>query len=496
MKLRDVLQGLELRDIVADPDLEIRDVAYDSRRVGPGSLFVAVRGFRTDGHRYIADAAKAGAAAVLCEEPPETDIPYVVTDNARRALALSSMNFFGRPGAEMTLIGVTGTNGKTTTTVLLKHLLERTIGAKVGLIGTNRNMIGDREIPTEHTTPESRDLQALLRRMADEGCTHIVMEVSSHSLALDRVAGLEFAVGVFTNLTQDHLDFHGTMEQYAQTKELMFRQCRTGVINADDAWSERMLAAMGEKPVIRFSTEKTGMGLMARDVRLSASGVRFCALTGNSLERVELGIPGRFSVYNALGVIGCGLQLGLPLVDCCAALRTAQGVKGRVEIVPTGRDFHILIDYAHTPDALENLLSSLREVTRGRLLVLFGCGGDRDRGKRPLMGEIAERCADFVIVTSDNPRTEDPEAIIADILAGMKGKKSGRLVIPDRREAIDRAVRSCRAGDLLVLAGKGHEEYQIVGTEKRHMDERELAAEALARLSAQNDPKIPDRREL
>ncbi|MDO4750144.1 MAG: UDP-N-acetylmuramoyl-L-alanyl-D-glutamate--2,6-diaminopimelate ligase, partial [Eubacteriales bacterium] len=332
------------------------------------------------------------------------------------------------------------------------------------------------------TTPESRDLQELLRHMANEGCSHIVMEVSSHSLALNRVAGLTFDVAVFTNLTQDHLDFHGTMDEYAKAKALLFRQCRKAVINVDDEWAETMLASAEGKPVLTCSAEKTGVGLMAKDLRLSASGIRFCALKDNRLERVELGIPCRFTVDNALCVLGCGLQLGIPLSDCCTALRTAQGVKGRVEVVPTGRDFHILIDYAHTPDALENLLLSLRKVTPGRLLVLFGCGGDRDKGKRPIMGEIAERCADLAIVTSDNPRTEDPEAIIADILAGMKGKKSRRLVIADRREAIDRAIRQCRSGDLLVLAGKGHEDYQIVGTEKRHMDERELAAEALARL--------------
>ena len=480
MKLKDILTGIDVLEVTADPALDIADISYDSRRTLPGGLFVAVPGFETDGHRFIGMAVQNGAAAVLCERAPEDGTPFVRVADARLALAQVSCNFYRHPGDSLTLIGVTGTNGKTTTSVLIKHMLEKGIGATVGLIGTNRHMIGERVIPAEHTTPESCDLQKLLRAMADAGCTHVVMEVSSHSLVLHRVAGLTFEVGIFTNLTQDHLDFHVTMEKYAEAKALLFRRCRRAAVNLDDGWAS-VMAAAAAGPVMTYSREKNEADLVAKDIKLSATGVKFCALTTGRLERVSLGIPGLFSVNNALAVIACGLLLGMDLRDCAAALETAQGVKGRVEVVPDTGDFSILIDYAHTPDALESLLRSLRQVTSGRLVVLFGCGGDRDRTKRPLMGAVAEENADFVIVTSDNPRTEAPGAIIEDILAGMKGKKSGRMVIEDRREAIGWAIENNKPGDLLILAGKGHEDYQIVGKEKRHMDEREIVAYFLER---------------
>jgi len=483
LKLRDILSGLEILETNADLNMEIKGLSYDSRKSSHGDLFVAIPGFETDGHRYIGAAVKMGAAAVLCQTAPVEEVPYVVVPDTRYALAIASCNFFGNPGREMALIGVTGTNGKTTSTVLLKHVLEKARGAVVGLIGTNRNMIGDRELPAERTTPESLDLQKLLREMADAGCTHVIMEVSSHSLVLHRVAGLTFDVGLFTNLTQDHLDFHGTMGQYAKAKALLFRQCRAGAVNLDDDWAAMMLQEAA-CPLMTFSVKKNEADLVAKDIRLSSSNVRFCALATGKLERVSLGIPGSFTVYNALGVIACGMLLGLELQECTSALETAKGVKGRVEVVPTDGDFTILIDYAHTPDALENLLRSMKEVTAGRLVVLFGCGGDRDRGKRPLMGAVAEKYADFVVVTSDNPRTEKPEDILADILEGMKGKKSQRIVIEDRRKAIAWAMENHQPGDLLILAGKGHEDYQIVGHEKFHMDEREIVADVLKRRNS------------
>ena len=341
-------------------------------------------------------------------------------------------------------------------------------------------MIGEKELQTERTTPGPYELQELLREMANAGCTHVVMEVSSHSLAMHRIEGLFFEAGLFTNLTQDHLDFHGTMEQYADAKALFFQQCRAAAVNLDNDWAPWMLRSAG-CPVITYSTKKNEADLVAKDIRLSASGVRFCALSTGVLERVSLGIPGSFSVYNALGVIACCLLLGLELPEISAALETAQGVRGRVELVYDG-DFTVIIDYAHTPDALENLLRSMKEVAAGRLVVLFGCGGDRDRGKRPLMGAAAEKYADFSVVTSDNPRTEDPQEIINGILSGMSGKKSRYAMIADRREAIAWAVANHLPGDLLILAGKGHEDYQIVGHEKFPMDERVLVAEALRRI--------------
>ena len=479
MLLKELLANMEIAEWHASPDTEIGDICYDSRRVKAGDLFAAIPGFETDGHKFIPAAAEKGASAVLCERKPETDVPYVLVKDSRLALALASANLFGHPGDGMKLIGVTGTNGKTTSTMLIKHLLERCLGAKVGLIGTNQNMIGSEALPTERTTPESYELQKLLREMADAGCTHVVMEVSSHSLVLSRVAGLRYAVGLFTNLTQDHLDFHKTMEEYARAKALLFRQCEKGGVNLDDPWAQVMLSG-AECPMLTWSIQKNEADLVAKDVRLASDGVRFCALSAEGLARVKLPIPGRFSVYNALTVIACGLQLGVPLERCCEALSDAEGVKGRVEVVPTDGDYTILIDYAHTPDALENVLRALRETTSGRLVAVFGCGGDRDRTKRPIMGKIATETADFTIITSDNPRTEEPLDIIADILGGVSCPKSRYKVIPDRREAIAWAIDNHKSGDVIVLAGKGHENYQIIGKTKHHMDEREIVAEHLA----------------
>ncbi len=480
MKLRDIVKDLEVLGGTADLDTEISGICYDSRKTQPGDLFVAVRGFETDGHRYIPMAAAKGAAAVLCEEAPTDGTPYLLTGDGRLALALSSRNFFGNPAASMTVIGYTGTSGKTSSTQLLKHMLEEALGAKVGLIGTNGNMIGDTLLHTEHTTPESRELHELFRRMADEGCTHVVMEVSSHSLALERVAGITFDVAVFTNLSQDHLDLHGTMEEYAAAKKKIFSQCRVGCVNLDDDWASFMREG-APCPIMTYSAARNDADLVAKDVRLTANSVRFAAVSGGELALTKIAVPGMFYVYNALSVMAAGLCLGIPLADCAAALSTASGVKGRMEQVPTDGDYSVIIDYSHKPDALEKALKTLRPVTRGRLIVLFGCGGDRDRLKRPKMGAIAEQNADLVFVTSDNPRTEEPQAIIDEILSGMNARSGKVRVIVDRAEAICRAIDTARPGDVILLAGKGHEDYQVVGKEKHHMDEREIVADYLER---------------
>lgn len=379
----------------------------------------------------------------------------------------------------MKIIGVTGTNGKTTTTILVKQILEKTLGAKVGLVGSISNMIGDEEFHTEHTTPESCDLQELFRRMADAGCTHCVMEVSSHSLVLRRVAGVHFAVGLFTNLTQDHLDFHNTMEEYARAKALLFPMCEKTAANADDPWTETVMKD-APQPVYTFSAKNDGASLTARDIRLAPSGVRFCALEEGELVRVKTALPGQFSVYNALAAIACARLLGVSLADAAAALETSHGAKGRVEPVPTDGDYSIFIDYAVTPDAIENVLTTLRGIAPKRLVMLFGCGGDRDRKKRPIMGKISANIADFVIVTSDNPRTEDPMSIIEEILPGVREGKAPYKVICDRPSAIRWAIDHHEPDDVILLCGKGHEDYQIIGHEKIHMDEREIVAEHLA----------------
>lgn len=479
MKLKELLQDVPVLAWNADPELEISDISYDSRSTKPGELFVAVAGFESDGHRFIGSAVEKGASVVLCERKPDCDIPHVLMENTRAGLAIASRNYFGNPAAEMQVVGVTGTNGKTTTTMLVKHMLERQRGAKVGLIGTNQNMIGDRIIPTERTTPESYELQKLFREMVDDGCTYCVMEVSSHSLELDRVAGVSFAVGVFTNLTQDHLDFHKTMENYAQAKAKLFSRCGSCSVNLDDAWAQVMLDA-ATCPVMTYSAKQVA-DLSAENIKLSADGVKFDARYQEKTVPIHLHIPGKFSVSNALSVITVGLQLGLTPEECAAALADASGVKGRVEVVPTYSDYTILIDYAHTPDALENVLKSMKEVAEGRVVVLFGCGGDRDRTKRPIMGKIASDLADFVIVTSDNPRTEDPSAIVAEVASGIPADGAPHIIIEDREEAIAWAMQNHQPNDLIILAGKGHETYQIIGKTKRHMDEREIVAANLNR---------------
>ena len=477
MKLSEIIRDLDVLSASADMDTEITGVCYDSRKVCPGDLFVAVKGFSSDGHRFISTALEKGASAVLCEDIPADGAPYVQIGDCRLGLALASRNFFGNPAGEMTLIGITGTSGKTTSSYLVKHLLETALGAKVGLIGTNGHMIGDEFLHSEFTTPESYELQKLFRRMAESGCTHVVMEVSSHSLVLERVAGVHFDVALYTNLSQDHLDFHRTMEEYAAAKKKIFSMCSAACVNADDAWADYMCRD-ADCPILSYAVDREAE-LKAEDVSLSAGGVRFTACLGEERAESSLAIPGLFSVHNALGVMAVGLVLGLSLEDCAAAMRGAKGVKGRLESLPTDGDYSIIIDYSHKPDALENVLKTLRPVTRGRLIVLFGCGGDRDRLKRPIMGAIAADNADLCIVTSDNPRTEDPERIIDEIMEGLRGKSTPVLRISDRAEAIRTAIDKARGGDVVLLAGKGHEDYQIVGREKRHMDEREIVADYL-----------------
>lgn len=478
MKLRELIKNLSIIEMNADAELEISGVSYDSRKTEKGDMFVAIRGFEADGHKFIPKAVENGAAVILCEEKPSCDIPYVLVSDSRYGLAIVSRDFFGDPASEMTMIGITGTSGKTSSSYLIKHMLESKLDAKVGLIGTNGNMIGDEFLYTEHTTPESYELHKLFRHMADSGCTHVVMEVSSHSLTLERVAGIHFDVALYTNLSQDHLDFHGTMEEYAAAKRKLFSMCSIGCFNLDDAWADFMRDGASCR-TMTFSTEKNEADLVAKDIRLTADGVRFASVSGDEISMTKLGIPGMFSVYNALGTMSVGLALGLSLADCSDAMSSAKGVKGRLEIVPTGRDFSVVIDYSHKPDALEKVLKTLKPVTRGRLIALFGCGGDRDKLKRPIMGRIAADNADLVVVTSDNPRTEDPDEIIREIVAGMKDKRTPTKVICDRREAIAWAIDNAAPGDVLLLAGKGHEDYQVVGHEKHHMDEREIVSDCL-----------------
>ena len=481
MKLKDLLSSIHVLETNANTEMDITEVIYDSRKVTPGSLFVAITGFAADGNRFIPMAMEKGAVAVVTAKKPEQDIPYVLVESDRFALAMLGINYFGAPAEAMTMIGITGTNGKTSSTLLLKQILEKTVGAKVGLIGTMENLIGDVVVPTERTTPESFELQRLFAKMRDAGCTHVVMEVSSHAIALERVGGVHFHAAAFTNLTEDHLDFHKTMENYCDTKAILFSRCEKAVLNADDPWFGRMSAGCH---CDMLTTAVSGSGdLRAEELSLEADGIRFIAVYKGQRVPVTLPIPGKFTVYNAMTALSIAIQLGVSLPDAAAALADCKGVKGRVEVVPTpGKDFTVLIDYAHTPDGLENVLSSVRGFCKGRLISVFGCGGDRDPIKRPIMGEIGVRLADIGIITSDNPRTEKPGDIISDILKGVDETMGTYFVIEDRKKAIAYAMDIAEKDDIIVLAGKGHETYQEICGVKHHLDEREVVAAHLAEM--------------
>ena len=472
MKLKKLLEGIEIIESTADMELDIASVAYDSRKVERGGLFVAISGFASDGNRFIPMAMEKGAAVIVTAKKPELDVPYVLVPSDRLALALIGCNFYSHPARSMTMIGVTGTNGKTSVTLLLKQVIEKVLGAKVGLIGTMENRIGDLVIPTERTTPESFELQGLFAQMRDAGCKYVVMEVSSHAIALERIGGVHFDVAAFTNLTEDHLDFHKTMENYCDTKAELFNRCDKAVLNCDDSWFERI--SQNVKCDMLTTSVKGSGSLNARDLLLRADGIAFTAEMGTEHASVSLQIPGRFTVYNAITVLGIASQLGISLQTAASALATAEGVRGRVEVVPTpGKPYTVLLDYAHTPDGLENVLTSVRDFCKGNLIVVFGCGGDRDPIKRPIMGHIGVSLADFAVITSDNPRNEDPMTIISDILKGVKNTDGEYIVIENRRKAIQYAMDKAGKNDIIILAGKGHETYQEIRGVKHHLDERE-----------------------
>ena len=499
---------------------EVTALAYDSRRVTPGTLFFCVPGFRSDGHDFAARAVQAGAVALVVERPLGLGVPEVLVGSARAAMAPAAARFYGEPARELQVVGVTGTNGKTTTAYLVRALLEAA-GRRCGLLGTVKSVIGGRERAVERTTPEAIDLQADLRAMLDGGDVACAMEVSSHALALERVAAIPFAAAVFTNLTQDHLDFHASMEDYFLAKRRLFvpdarrgaaagadgappPPPRVSVVNVGDAYGRRLAA---ELPDARTFAVERDADYSARDVRWSLEGARFTLRTPEGERELWLPMPGRFNVANALGALAAVHALGCERADdalgldaLAAALEGGVRVPGRFEPVEEGQGFAVLVDYAHTPDSLENVLAAARELAGeggGRVLCVFGAGGDRDRGKRPLMGEIAARLADVTIVTSDNPRSEDPERIIEEIMEGVAGAGGGNGValraaagggpgragvraVGDRRSAIEQAISAARAGDVVVIAGKGHEQGQeFAGGRRLPFDDVQVAREAL-----------------
>ena len=474
-----------------DHTVPVRAVTDDSRSVQPGSVFIAVRGEQVDGHRFIPAAADAGMAGLVLQQPMGSlSVPFVRVADSRKALGLLGSRFYGEPSSQIRMIGVTGTNGKTTTAYVCKALLEA-LGRRVGLIGTVAYQIGAETIPASHTTPGALELQQLLARMVAGGCTAAVMEVSSHALAQDRTAGCEYDVAVFSNLTQDHLDFHKTMEEYFHAKLRLFtgltgthKSHKRAILNVDDPAGQR-IKALCPVPVWTYAL-KAKADLRAEQMRLSLGGTTFTAATPAGSFPVESHLVGEHNVYNLLSAIGVALHEGATPDQVRGAVSHVTNVPGRFERVMAGQAFTVVVDYAHTEDALVRLLTAAQALKTGRLITVFGCGGDRDRGKRPKMGGAAVRYSDVVVLTSDNPRTEDPQSILREVEVGVtEALKERPLVqyrkVADRREAIEAAVREARAGDMVLIAGKGHEDYQIIGTQKFHFDDREVAREAIER---------------
>ena len=502
MKLGDLLTVLE-----HTPELppgwrerEVRDIVHDSRKVKPASLFVAVRGFHSDGHQFISQALQQGAAAIVAErqEGPTVpaDTPLIIVEDSRRALALLANAFFGNPSQRLRLIGITGTNGKTTTTYLVKAIVEAA-GHTAGLIGTIDYRVGDTVYPALNTTPESLELQRLLSEMVGLGVEHCVMEVSSHALALGRTVGCEFAAAAFTNLTQDHLDFHESMDAYFQAKLLLFSGLPSeswAIINIDDARGVEIVRKTRARIITTGFSELASVR-PAGAIRHGINGLMFDAASPAGTIPVESPLVGRHNIYNILTAIGLGTALGITSDQIARGLKNMKAVPGRMEKVDEGQSYGVVVDYAHTEDAIKRLLEAVREIAAKRIITVFGCGGDRDRSKRPKMGEAAINGSDVVIITSDNPRTEDPAGILREIERGLaddgfnisaaEGTRQGAsgkkpyLVIPDRHTAVNAAVGLAGPGDVVVLAGKGHETYQIIGEKKIHFDDREVAREEI-----------------
>lgn len=475
MELSRIAQDLGIE--YTGPQAEITAVDYDSRKVGRGSLFCCLAGEKTDGHNFAAMAVEKGASALICQRPLPLNVPQLIVPDGREAMARAAACFYGHPERELTMLAVTGTNGKTSVTYMVKSVAE-TAGKKVGLIGTIQNLIGEEKVYTERTTPESVDLFALLRRMADKGVDLVVMEVSSHALAQQRVAGIPFKAGLFTNLTQDHLDYHKTFENYRAAKKKLFAQCDIAILNGDDETAAYMKEGLSI-PVWTMGIHHPGE-FYARGIEITTQGASFHLFTPQGNGRISLHISGLFSVYNAMGTAALCTAAGIPFSCIVKGLEGLRGVAGRLECVDTGdRPFSVYVDYAHTPDALQNVLETARGFTRRRLISVFGCGGDRDHGKRPIMGEIGGRYSDHVILTSDNPRTEDPMDILKAVEEGVKRTATPYIVTENRREAIREALEEAGDGDVIVIAGKGHESYQEINGVRHHFDDKEIVLSLL-----------------
>lgn len=488
MKLSDILNGISDLKAKGNVDIDISCIECDSRKVTANCLFVAIKGYDVDGHEYIAEAIEKGAKAILLENVekirninlPE-DVTFIVTKDTRYALAISACNFYGNPSRKFKLIGITGTKGKTTTTYMIKTLLEAQ-GKKVGLIGTIENYIGEESLgESDRTTPESLELQKIFAEMVKEKVEYVVMEVSSQALKLNRVAGSNFDVGVFTNFSKEHISKkeHTDMEDYFNSKMKLFNMCQMAFVNIDDFRGARVKREA--KCQVKTYGIDNGCDLLAKDITITNVGVDFKAKLTDRNERIKVDIPGRFSVYNSLAAISVALYYGCSPEIIKTALENIK-IPGRSELVPNKKELSIMIDYAHSPESLENILQAVKTYTKGRVIVVFGCGGDRDSSKRPIMGEIAGRIADYSIVTSDNPRTEDPELIVKDIEKGIAKTKGKYEVIVDRKEAIEKAISMANKKDIIILAGKGHEPYQEINKKKYPFDERIIVKDIINKM--------------
>jgi len=485
MILNDLLKNIEVLDVEGGAGIDVSAVVYDSRKALPGCIFAAVKGVKADGNSFIDMAVGKGAVAVLHQDyagPRASGVTYVRVPDARRAMALAAANLHGRPSSRLKLIGITGTNGKTTTSYLIKSVIE-SAGGKAGLLGTISYVLGDEKIAAPNTTPESVDLQEYLARMAEAGAGFAVLEVSSHAVSLDRIAGCEFAVKVFTNFTQDHLDFHGTMEEYyAAKKELFTAYGGVNIINLDDLRGADLASSSKGRTLTYAINEKAD--IRATGITLGPSGLAFVMDSPEGAVKIDSPLVGRHNVYNILAAAGACIASGISLSEVASGIAGMREVPGRLEKVDAGQDFVVLVDYAHTEDALERVLVTAREFTPGRLITVFGCGGDRDRTKRPRMGRVASRLSDIVVLTSDNPRTEPSGEILAQAEAGIieegsKSKGKGYFILEDRAESIDFAIATAKPGDTVLIAGKGHEDYQIIGERKFHFDDRESARKSV-----------------
>lgn len=477
MTLYKLLEGIEYTGTV--PDCEIFCITCDSRQAEQGSVFFCIPGIKVDGHDHAGQAAEKGASVIICQR--DLGLPMqLLVPNTQYAYGMMCSNFFGNPTKKLKLLGITGTNGKTTTTYVMKHILEYA-GKTVGLIGTIQNEIGDMVLPAKYTTPEPRQLHAMFARMVDAGCEYVVMEVSSHALEQLRVVGCHFQCAAFTNLTQDHLDYHHDMEHYYEAKKKLFSLCDIAILNRDDPYAMR-LAAEITCPKLTFSCESDDADYTARAIKFTSSTSSFALLTNGKLARVKFAMPGMFSVSNALAAAVTCIAAGLDFDEVVAGLSACKGVPGRIEILPTDTSYTVIRDYAHSPDGLEKVLTAVREFAPGRVVTLFGCAGNRDRTKRPRMAEIAARLSDFCILTSDNPRDENPKVITDDVLPGFAGHKTPYKVIVDRYEAIKWALENCRGDDILILAGKGHEDYQVLDYGTIFFDEKVIVADLLNKM--------------